>query len=283
MKQTDIKKVINAALKEDKARNDITSNTLISPSHKSTACIIAKQDAIICGIKIAREAFIALDKSAKVKSLVKDGDQVKKGDVLLSIKGNTRALLASERIALNFLGYLSGIATNTNDYVQAIKPLKTKILDTRKTTPTLRVFEKYAVACGGGTNHRQDLSTMVFIKDNHREIYENNITLCDAVKKFRQKTRKLIEVEVDTLSEFEDVLEGNPDYILLDNMTLGQMSKAVQTVKKIKAKRKPQLEASGGITLKRVKAIAKTGVDRISIGALTHTHKSVNVSMEILT
>ncbi len=228
-----------------------------------------------------KEIFRQVDPKLRFQTKFRDGQHVKKGTVVATISGKTRSLLTAERTALNFLSYLSGIATQTSHYVQAIKPHKAKILDTRKTTPTLRLLEKYAVKCGGGENHRMNLEDMVLIKDNHLAAGHKQFSIAEAVHFFRSKTKRPIEVEVDTLKQLEEVLPANPDFILLDNMTPVQLKKAVQIVKRAKYKQKPLLEASGGVTLKTVQQIAASGVDRISIGALTHHHSGLNVSMEI--
>ncbi len=281
MNKTVIKQIIKLALIEDAAAKDITSNTLIAKSATCTGKIVARQAGVVAGLELAKAAFVEFDKSVKVKLLKKDGSTVRRGATLATVTGPTRSVLASERTALNFLGFLSGIATTTNAYVKETRPYKVKILDTRKTTPTLRGFQKYAVKCGGGTNHRFDLNELVLIKDNHRAIYKKFTSLAAAVQKFRTQTKKPIEVEVDTLDEFKDALAGEPDLILLDNMTTAEMRKAVAIARKLPLKKRPLLEASGGVTLRNVKAIAKTGVDHISIGALTHSHQNFDVSLEI--
>ena len=189
--------------------------------------------------------------------------------------------MTGERTALNFLGYLSGIATNTRRYVRAVLPYKGVILDTRKTTPTLRELEKYAVRCGGAENHRFDLEGMILVKDNHRWACRRT-SIARMVKRLRKGTREVIEFEVDTLAQFEQALAAGVDIILLDNMNCAQMKKAVILKNKSEEWRRPLLEASGGITLKNIKQVARTGVDRISIGALTHSRRSIDVSMEFI-
>lgn len=281
MNRQAIIKIVRAALKEDKVHQDITSKHLISPRSQCHAQIVARQDGTLAGIPFARAAFKEFDEGITITFKKRDGDPIKKGQVIAKIKGKTRSVLTCERTALNFIGYLSGIATRAGHYVAAIKPAKAEILDTRKTTPTLRPLEKYAVKCGGGVNHRADLSELVLIKDNHRAMYKKFTTLAQAIRDFRHLTRKKIEIEVDTLIELKDAIEGNPDYVLLDNMRINQLRKAVALVKKLPGNRRPLLEASGGITLKNIKKIAATGVDRISIGALTHSHPNFDASLEI--
>lgn len=270
---------IKAALKEDRASSDITSLTCVAKSHTTRARIIAKEDGILCGLEIAKATFRQLNKSIQIKAKIKEGNPFKKGNTILEIKGETRAILTTERTALNFLGHLSGIATLTNTFVKTVKPFKAQILDTRKTTPTMRELEKYAVKTGGGTNHRMNLSEMAMIKDNHRHLM-NEGDYKDFIKIIRTKYRKPVTIEVDTLKQFNKVLKTLPDIILLDNMPPAQLRQAVKVVKKTKSK--VLLEASGGITLKNVRSIAKTGVKRISIGALTHSVPSINFSLEFV-
>jgi nicotinate-nucleotide pyrophosphorylase (carboxylating) len=274
-----IQKYVLNALREDRFAEDITSRVLIPASHRSRAEIIFREEGILCGIDLARHAFRLTDSHIFFKTSLKDGSVVKKGAVVAQINGKTRCLLTAERTALNFLGYLSGMATQTAKYVEAIRPFKTKILDTRKTTPTMRVLEKYAVQCGGGMNHRFSLEDMILVKDNH--LKASPMSFSKMVQIF-QKTGRRIEIEVETFSQLKDVLESGADIILLDNMETGQLRKAVNFVRQSRLRKKPLLEASGGITLNNVKRVAATGVDRISIGALTHTHKSINVSMEFI-
>jgi nicotinate-nucleotide pyrophosphorylase (carboxylating) len=279
LKHKIIQKYVLSALREDNFRHDLTSRVLISPSHHSKAEIIFKEEGILCGIECSREAFRLTDSRVLFKSSLRDGAKVKKGTVVARIHGRTLALLTAERTALNFLGYLSGIATQTARYVQAIRPFKSKILDTRKTTPTMRVLEKYAVQCGGGTNHRFSLSDMILVKDNH--LKAASISFAKMVPLYK-KTKLPIEIEVETFAQLKHVLKVEADIVLLDNMSIDQLRKVVQYVRKAKIRKKPLLEASGGITLDNVKRVAATGVDRISIGALTHTHKSVDVSLEFV-
>ncbi len=279
--QSTINRIIQNALNEDRVNHDVTSQSLIPASSVSTAYIVLKEDATLCGIDVAKKVFTLLSPRINFRKLANDGDQIKKGTQVAAIKGNSRKILAGERVALNFLGHLSGIATQTKKYVQATKPYKAKILDTRKTTPGLRILEKYAVRCGGGVNHRMSLEDMVLIKDNHREALSSNDALKDAIKKIRKKKRISIEIEVDNLIQFKEALKTQPEYILCDNMNTTQLKKARTLVKNLK--KRPLLEASGGVTLQRVKNLARTGVDRISVGALTHSVQAINFSMEFVT
>lgn len=275
-----INTLIKTALNEDKARQDITTRILVAPDQQSRAVIIAREGGIVCGTAIVKEAFRRLDRRIRVVAHLRDGQSTKKGQKIFSIQGKTRAILSAERTALNFLSHLSGIATLTSRFVRQVRGLKAQILDTRKTTPGLRLLEKMAVACGGGRNHRLDLSDMVLIKDNHRVAEHKYLTLRQAIKLARQKTRRPIEVEVDNLNQFTQALAAEPDIILLDNMTTTQLAKAVRIRAKLKSR--CRLEASGGINLHNVRAVARTGVDRISIGALTHSVKSIDFSLEFL-
>lgn len=276
-----IKKIVSAALKEDGANHDITTRLLVDKDYAIEAKIIFKEDkAVVCGVDILKVVFNMLDKNIKIKFLRQDGDVVGNKDVLCILKGKARAILTAERVALNFLGILSGIATTTKEYVDAVKPYQVDIVDTRKTTPLLREFERFAVRVGGGKNHRFNLEDMVLVKDNHRCISSLKESLSETVLKMRKKTKLPIEVEVDSLMELMDVLPSNPDIILLDNMNIATLKEAVQLTHQRSPIKRPMLEASGGVTIKNVSLIAKTGVDRISIGALTHTRRSIDVSME---
>ena len=282
MNMSGIHKIVVDALNEDAAFDDITTNFLIQKDQISKARIVIKEEAIVCGLEIVKTVFKTLDRNVRFKTFYKDGRKVKENTVVATVKGKSRALLSGERVALNFLSHLSGIATTTHRFVQKIRPLRAKILDTRKTTPGLRVLEKYAVRCGDGENHRTDLNDMVLIKDNHRQILGSLPKLRAAMGSLKKKTKKLIEVEVDHFNEFEEVLKSHPDIILLDNMKAHEIKRIVQSLRKRTNRKQPLLEASGGITIKNVRTIAQTGVDRISVGALTHSPSTVDVSMEMI-
>lgn len=277
-----INAAINLALREDAVHKDITTNSLITATHTSSGAIIVKEDAVLCGLAIAKKIFQRLNKDIRFQTKFKDGAKVKRNTTIATLKGKTRSILKGERIALNFLGYLSGIATQTHQYTQKIRRQKAKIYDTRKTTPGLRIFERYAVKCGGGHNHRFDLSELVLIKDNHRQACHPQLSIPQAIESIRRKTRKKLEIEVDNLNQLKQALTADPDIILLDNMTCAQMKKAVRLTHAISPNKRPLLEASGGITLANVSSVAQTGVDRISIGALTHSHKAIDVSLELV-
>ena len=278
----DLKRMIARTLQEDAAHKDVTSKLLFPVHHVSTGVIVVKEKAVLCGLNIARHVFQYLDKTVRFQSPYKDGQKVARNTPVATVRGKTRSLLAGERTALNVLGYLSGIATLTDRFVQKAGRRKVKILDTRKTTPGMRMLAKYAVRCGRGHNHRCDLNQHILLKDNHLKACASQLTIFQAIQRVRQKTKKKIEVEVDTLAQFREALTARPDMILLDNMSCAQLKKAVNLAKKCSIKNRPQLEASGGINLSSVAAVAKTGVDRISVGSLTHSSKAINVSFEIL-
>jgi nicotinate-nucleotide pyrophosphorylase (carboxylating) len=271
-------RVIRQALEEDRAWDDVTTQTLVDASARAEAVIFCKQDAIVCGLDVAKRVFHALNPGLHIQMLVKDGERIKKNQKILRLKGPTRALLTAERTALNFLSYLSAIATKTNRFVGAVKPFKTQILDTRKTTPTLRFLERYAVHCGGGYNHRDNLSDMMLIKDNHWLTTE--APLAQVIDQAVSKISVAVEVEVDRLDQLEKVLKSKADVILLDNMTPAMIRRAV--ILRKAAKSAVLLEVSGGINLKNVRRYAQTGVDRISIGELTHSREAVDFSMEVV-
>jgi len=271
--------VVRYALKEDIGKADITTESLISKNKPAKAVILAKENFSVCGIGLAGSVFAFKDKTIKFKPLVKDGDLVQKGKVLAKIEGPAQGILTAERVALNFLSLLSGIATKTRKYVLAAGNSRVKIIDTRKTIPGLRLLQKYAVRMGGGYNHRFALDEMVMVKDNHLKImgsYEN-------VKNLNGRYK--IELEAANIEEFSNALGCNPDIIMLDNMSIKDMKKSVamrNCLSESKTNYFPKLEASGGVNLKNIKKIASTGVDMISVGALTHSIDSVDISLEIL-
>ncbi len=278
-----LKKIIATALKEDAATEDLTTKLVVPADQFAQAYIIVKEPAVLCGLRVVQKVFKTLDKNIKFSPLHKDGDHVSSLTKIAKVQGKTRSILSGERTALNFLSYLSGIATKTNQFVQAVQPYKTLVMDTRKTTPGLRFLEREAVRCGGGANHRDRLDEMIFIKDNHWKALEAaGRSMSGLICSLRKKNGKRIEIEVENLTQFKKVLEIQPDVILLDNMSMGDMREAVR-LNRIKRKSgRPLLEASGGINLKNVRAVAQTGVDRISIGELTHSRKSIDVSLELV-
>lgn len=275
--QTLITPLVAAALAEDLGRaGDITSAATIPADATSVAVMAARRDGIICGLSLALAAFRQIDGTLVIEQLAEDGDRVKKGDRVMKISGNARAILAGERVALNFVGRMSGIATATAQMVAAVGDARARIAATRKTTPGLRSVEKYAVMCGGGTPHRYGLDDAILIKDNHIAMAGGVRAALEGAKAYAGHTVK-IEIEVDTLEQLDEVLAiGGADIIMLDNMTDAQMQQAVE-----KVAGRALVEASGGVTLERIAAIAATGVDLISIGALTHSVINFDVGLDV--
>ena len=272
-----IQPLVQAALAEDLGRaGDITGFATIPAETTATAVMASRRDGIICGLSLAVAAFRQMDATLQIEQLAQDGARVKKGDKVLRIRGNARAILAGERVALNFVGRLSGIATATAEMVQAAGDTKARIAATRKTTPGLRSVEKYAVMCGGGTPHRYGLDDAILIKDNHIAMAGGVKNALEAAKAYAGHTVK-IEIEVDTLGQLDEVLAlGGADIIMLDNMTDEQMKDAVGRVAG-----RALVEASGGVTLERIGRVAATGVDLISVGALTHSVINFDVGLDV--
>ena len=268
-----LERVVAAALAEDVGTGDVTTDATVDASARGTAQLLVKEPGVVCGLEVAAEVFRALDRDVHFEPLVEDGAWVDGPTEVATVAGPLRAILTGERTALNFLGRLSGIATLTRRYVDAVAGTGAAILDTRKTTPGLRAFEKQAVAAGGGRNHRFGLYDGVLIKDNHLRA-AGSVGL--AVERARGATDLPIEVECDTLDQVAEALDEGVDAILLDNMTPDGLLAAV-----VLTSGRARLEASGGITLENVRAIAETGVDEISIGALTHSARSLDVSLEL--
>ena len=268
--------LVDAALAEDIGEGDITTRAIVKKGQEGKAEFIAKEDMTVAGLFIAELAFIRLDKKAVFKARYKDGDKIKKGEVMATVSGGLGTLLTGERVALNFLQRLSGIATKTSAFVKAIKSPKTLLLDTRKTTPCLRPLEKYAVVAGGGTNHRLGLYDSILIKDNHIMAAGSVTAAIDAVRK-KYKDTVQIEVEVTDLSETKEAVSCGADMIMLDNMKVPVMKKALKLIGD-----KALVEASGNIDINNIAAVAATGVDFISVGALTHSAKSIDISMEVV-
>ena len=279
MKPAYIKTIVHLALAEDIGQGDITTDFLVSSRAQAKARLIARGDGIICGIDLTREVFRNLSAKIHFRTLIQDGQQVRRDDIIAEISGSARALLTGERVAINLLSFLSGVATQTRRYVDAVKPYKVDIMDTRKTTPLLRQMERYAVRCGGGVNHRFNLNYMAMIKDNHL-ISCREQSMIDVIDAFKKKHKTTLEVEVDTLNQLKEMLLSKADIILLDNMTPQQIVQAVKL--RNKAKNRILLEASGGISLKNIKKYAATGVERISVGALTHPPQGVDISLEFI-
>ena len=271
-----VEDAVRAALLEDLGRaGDITTNATIPAMKQARAVIAARQPGIVAGLDLAKAAFRLLDPALSFETRIADGAAVTPGAILATIEGPARALLSAERVALNFLGRLSGVATLTSRYVAAVAHTKVRIVCTRKTTPGLRTFEKYAVLCGGGFNHRFGLDDAILIKDNHIAVAGGIIPALRAVKAAIGHLVK-IEIEVDTLDQLDEVLTEGADVVLLDNMTPARLREAVARVKG-----RLLTEASGGVTLETVAAIAESGVDMISVGALTHSAQVLDVGLDI--
>ena len=275
-----VHELIRLAIEEDIGSGDATSSAVIPDGMKASANLLAKEDCVCAGLPVAEAVFKALDGNLAFTPCVKEGERCSKGSILARITGNAQSLLSAERTALNFLQRLCGVATVSAKFAELVKGTRTVILDTRKTTPGWRNLEKYAVAIGGASNHRTGLYDRIMIKDNHRELAglsgDKGITRSIALA--RKKYPKLeIEVEADTLDDLKEAAESGADYILLDNMSDETMAEAVR----INAGR-AKLEASGGITIERIPSIAKLGIDFISSGALTHSVKAIDISMEIV-
>ncbi len=272
-----VQAAVEAALAEDLGlQGDITTNATVAASAKSEALIAARKPGVICGLQLAEAAFRLLDPAVRFDVIVEDGESVAKDAIIARISGNARALLTAERVALNYMGRLSGIATLTRHYVQAIHGTQAKIADTRKTTPGLRAFEKYAVRCGGGQNHRTGLFDAVLIKDNHI-VAAGGISKAVTAARAAAGHMVKIEVEVDTLEQLDEVLKHKVDAVLLDNMTPDQLRTAVKLVAG-----RCLTEASGGVNLETVRAIAETGVDMISVGALTHSASVLDLGLDFV-
>jgi nicotinate-nucleotide pyrophosphorylase (carboxylating) len=273
LSKKNLDKLIQQALREDASRKDVTTKTLIPLRTQAWGTLIAKQSLVLCGLPIFIRVLKIQEPRLKVKVYYSEGTRVPKGARIAEIYGPARGLLSAERVALNFLQRLSGIATLTRAFVDKTKGTKTKILDTRKTTPNLRFLERYAVRLGGGTNHRFDLRGAIMVKDNHKAL----LSMKDILKKIQRRRGKIASIlEVENLSEVQMALEAQVPYLQLDNMSLKDLREAVKLVKG-----RVKLEASGGVNLKNITAIAKTGVDFISIGALTHSAPAVDISLEI--
>ena len=268
--------IVRAALAEDLGRaGDITSAACIPVEATLAVMFVSRQAGVLAGLDCARIAVAALDPAARFEPLAQDGDLLHPGSAIAGVVGNARALLSAERVALNLLGRLSGVASLTATYVQAIAGTRSRIIDTRKTTPGLRLLEKYAVRCGGGANHRFGLDDAILIKDNH-------VAACggvgEAIRRARDHVGHMvkIEAEVDTLTQLHEALEARPDIVMLDNFSLSDLAEAVKMVGG-----RVILEASGGVNLGTVRAIAETGVDLISVGALTHSAAVLDIGLDV--
>ncbi len=286
----DCRQIVRLAVREDLDRHyDWTTVSMVPPGREGQTAVVGRQDGVVAGLAAAELALDEMDVQVRWHATVEDGDAVTAGQCLAELDGDVRDLLTSERLLLNFIGRLSGIASLTRKYVDAVQGTTARIYDTRKTTPGWRRLEKYAVRCGGGQNHRTGLFDAVLIKDNHLALA--GVLPGDAVRRSREFLKDtfptdpdaepmIIEIEVDTLEQLDNALPASPDIVLLDNMSLDQLREAV--TKRNTASPSVQLEASGGVTLQTVRGIAETGVDRISVGALTHSAISLDVGLDWL-
>lgn len=272
-----VQRLLDLALEEDAGRGDVTSASTIDEGQEAEADIIAKERLVVCGLGIAEAVFTRFDWRTRLRARVADGDPVTPGTLVATVRGPAQALLAGERVALNFMQHLSGIATLTQAFVAAAEGAKVRVTDTRKTTPGLRALEKYAVRVGGGHNHRADLSSGILIKDNHVALIGS---VREAVRRARANaTHSLrVEVEVDGLTELDEAIEAGAEAVLLDNFNNRDIVEAVKRVRE----RAPRMmiEVSGGVTLDRMHELAKTGIDVISVGSLTHSARAVDLSLE---
>ncbi len=285
-KKLSVRKIIKQALKEDIGTGDITTALCIPPEKKGKATIFSKQNGVLCGIDIAKEIFKTVDSSLKFRNFKNDGRSFKTHEKIVQISGALSSILTAERVVLNFLSLLSGIATHTREFTDEVKGTRAKIRGTRKTTPGLRVLEKYAVRTGGGINHRSGLWDAVLVKDNHLKsngmIHKgkiNNKKVKKAMVVIRKAVKSEIEIEVENMNEFKEIIKYKPDVVMLDNFDLKETEKAVQ----FRDKYFPgvKLEASGGVDIHKVKKIAETGVDFIAVGSITHSSESIDFSLEV--
>lgn len=270
-----VEEIIKIGFKEDINNMDVTTDNLIDDKHKSSAYLIAKVDGVIAGVDVFKRVFELLDDSIHVEFSCNDGDYLTSGTKFGYIQGNTKTILKGERLALNLLQRMSGIATKSRKYYEILKDYPVKIVDTRKTTPGLRILEKYSVRIGGCHNHRFNLSEAVMIKDNHIKAVGSITEAVKRAKNANSHTMK-IEIEVETLDELAEAIDTGVDIVMLDNMSIEDMKKAVAF-----GKNKVILEASGGVTIDRLVEIGKTGVDIISVGGLTHSIESMDISLNI--
>jgi len=275
MNNMKVRKIVRDAIEEDLGTGDITTDSIIKVGKKGTGIIKVKENCIISGLKVAETVFNKIDPNLDFNYLHENGDYVNKGDKVAKVKGEIRSILKGERLALNFLQRMSGISTKTREYADKLQRYSTKIVDTRKTTPNLRILEKMAVKLGGGSNHRMGLYDAVLIKDNHIRAAGSISEAVEIARKNIPHTTK-IEVEVEDLEGVKEAIESSADIIMLDNMNLEKMEKSVDIIGD-----KAVTEASGGITLDNIKDVAETGVDIISVGALTHHIESIDISLDI--
>jgi nicotinate-nucleotide pyrophosphorylase (carboxylating) len=267
--------LVRAALEEDRAFDDVTTIATVSPGHKARADLVARRSGVLAGVPLALAAFRILDPKVGIRVDAVDGAALEKGTSILHLSGEARALLSAERVALNFLQRLSGVATLTSHYVAAVQGTNARILDTRKTTPGWRLLEKYAVLCGGGMNHRATLADAVLIKDNHLAACGGDVAVALLRARAHAPKGMLVQVECDTVAQAKAAIAAGADALLLDNMPNHALRECVQL-----AQGHCWTEASGGVSLDSVRGIAETGVDRISIGALTHSAPSLDLALD---
>ena len=268
--------LIKMALREDISSEDVSTNSVMPEAKAGEVDLICKETGIICGMDVYERVFKILDEATVVEKYVKDGDEVKKGQLMAKVKGDIRVLLSGERVALNYLQRMSGIATYTNQVASLLKGSKTVLLDTRKTTPNMRIFEKYAVKCGGGQNHRYNLSDGILLKDNHIGAAGSITKAIEMAKAYAPFVRK-IEIETETLDQVKEAVEAGADIIMLDNMDVETMKKAVEIIDG-----RAKTECSGNVTKENIKNIIDSGVDYVSSGALTHSAPILDISMKNL-
>lgn len=289
-----IKDIVQLAIQEDIGKGDITSEIFIPKNSKSEGIFMAKEDGIIAGLPVVKYVLSQIDNNLLFTSNVEEGSRTNNGTIIANVKGSTLSILSAERLVLNFLQRLSGIATLTNKFVEKVKAYKTQIMDTRKTTPGWRYLEKYAVKVGGGTNHRAGLYDQILVKDNHIKIMEKvqkkeNGIFAELVNEARKQTDDgvLIEVEIEDSKHIKDLVDAGVDIIMFDNMEASQISEAVEKVKEYERLQNATTaktvltETSGNITLENVEAYAQTGVDRISVGMITHSARTLDISLDI--
>ena len=275
--EKDIDNLIESALEEDVGAGDITTEMLVPSNAEMKGVFKAKENGVLCGLPIAKKVFLKLDPGIRMVFKKKDGDRIKSGEIIATVKGKARAILTGERLALNLLQRLSGVATETARFVEIARPYKATILDTRKTTPNLRLLEKYAVKTGGAQNHRMGLYDAVLIKDNHLMIVDIEKAVTE-MRRFIPKSMT-VEVEVDTLEMLDKAIKVQPDVIMLDNMDLRTMELALIRMKSAKCRAK--VEVSGGVNIKNVGDIARLRVDYISIGSITHSPNAIDISLKL--
>jgi nicotinate-nucleotide pyrophosphorylase (carboxylating) len=282
LQQAQLRRLAESALMEDRAWEDVTTAALVPPEQKGRAAIIAREDGVLAGLAMAQAVFDALDPTLQWQPQAEDGDRLAPEQVVVTLEGSLAAILRGERVALNYLSHLSGVATATARLVEAVAGLPVRIRDTRKTLPGLRMLEKYAVSVGGGENHRLTLADAVLVKDNHlAALRARELSIADAVRLARQQAPEgmRVQIEVTSVEEARQALEAGAQELLLDNMPPSQMRQVVELAKAAPAR--IGLEASGGITLENVRAVAEAGVDYISVGAITHSAKALDMSLEV--